>query len=134
MKETISKAPSGRPARKPVGARNKLEILNKDPHKAYRLIDSDPARIHQFLSAGYEIEDLKAHLPGSQLRVDSPGVVDNALAVGGGARHVLVSIDRELYDADQRAKQVYLDETEEAISKPKTSDGQYGTVKIGDKA
>lgn len=128
MKESVSKAPSGRPARKRVNTRNRLEIINKDPNKVYRLIDNEPARIYQFQQMGYEIEDIKAHLPGSE-RVDAGMIADNSIPVGGGKRQVLVAINKDWYDEDQREKQKEVDKTEDALKSP-TSDGFYGKVTI----
>lgn len=128
MKESIAKAPSGRPSRKRVTSRNRLEIINKDPNKVYRLIDNEPARIYQFQQMGYEIQDVKAHLPGSE-RVDAAMVADNSIPVGGGKRQVLVAIDKQWYDEDQREKMKTVDESEEALKSP-SSDGFYGSIKI----
>jgi hypothetical protein len=128
MKESTSKAPSGRPQRKRVTSRNRLDIINKDPDKVYRLIDNDPARIYQFQQMGYEIQDVKQHLPGAE-RVDAALIADNSIPVGGGKRQVLVAINKDWYEEDQREKQKSVDESEAAL-KPKTSDGFYGDIKI----
>lgn len=129
-KESIAKAPSGRPKRKSVGIRNRLEIINKDPDRVYRLIDADPARIYQFDQTGYRVETIKDHLPGAE-RIDSNLIMDNSIPVGGGKRQVLVSIDKDWYEEDQRAKMAAVDETEEAIKNtPTTTEGFYGKVTI----
>jgi hypothetical protein len=123
-----NKKPSGRPVRKPVGARNRLEIINKEPGREYRLIDSDPARVNQFLQAGYRVEEVKNFLPGAE-RLGQGSLVDNALPVGGGSKQLLVSIEKEFYEQDQKEKIQRVKQTEEAI-KPNTSDGFYGKVSI----
>lgn len=127
MTEKTNK-PSGRPVRRPVGARNRLEIINKEPGREYRLIDSDPARVHQFLEAGYRVEQVKDFLPGSE-RLGQGSIVDNALPVGGGSKQLLVSIEKEYFEQDQKEKMLRVKATEEAI-KPNTSDGFYGKVSI----
>lgn len=125
VKET-QKAPSGRPQRKAVGTRNRLEIINRDPNRSYRLISSDPARVYQFTEAGYRVENIADFLPGSQ-RLGEAGVTDNSLPVGGGARHVLVSLEREFFEEDQKAKAARVDATEASI---KPSDEYFGKVEI----
>lgn len=127
MKEQ-SKQPSGRPVRKPVGARNRLEIINKEPGREYRLIDSDPARVHQFTEAGYRVEQIKDFLPGAN-RLSQDSTLDNSIPVGGGSKQILVSIEREFYEQDQKAKEEHVKATEAGI-KPNTSDGFYGKVSI----
>ncbi len=125
-KEAIAKAPSGRVKRKPVGQRQRLEIINREPGRVYRLIDSDQYRVEMFKDAGYRVEDINNHVYRS--RLDQGGKSDNVLHVGGGKTQVLVSIEQEYYDEDQAAKQAQIDAAEAAIKKP--SEGQYGKVSI----
>ena len=127
MKESISKAPSGRPARIPVGIRNRLELINQDPNRVYRLISASPARIHQFVQAGWKVEKATDFVLGGH-RLDVASSTDNSIPVGLGDRQVLVSIERELYDEDQKAKAAKVDATEAALKRP--SDGFYGKVEI----
>lgn len=123
-----TKAPSGRPSRKRVTERNRLQIINKAPDKEYRLIDNEPARIYQFQQNGWEIVNIKDHLPGAE-RVDSALVQDNSIPVGGGKRQVLMAIDKDWYDEDQRSKLEEVHQREAALQ-PNTSDGFYGKVEI----
>lgn len=127
MTESVSKKPSGRPKRIPVGTRNRLEIINKEPGREYHLIDATPGRIQQFLDGGYRVETLEKHLPGSQ-RVESGSTTDNVLHVGGGQKQILVSIEKEYYEEDQKAKQRKVDESEAGLKN--LSDGQYGKINI----
>jgi hypothetical protein len=92
------------------------------------LINADPDRITQFEEGGYRIEEVKKHILGGQ-RTDVPTPTDNSIPVGGGARQVLVSIDKEFYDEDQAKKQEIVDAREAGI-KPNTSEGEYGSPKI----
>jgi len=126
MKEPIAKAPSGRPVRQPVGTTNRLEIINKDPDRVYRLIDSSPSRLSQFERAGYRVENVNEHIPG--LRISVPNPTDNTLHVGGGKQQILVSIEKEFYEEDQRAKRKRTLDMEEAMKTP--SEGFYGKVTI----
>jgi hypothetical protein len=111
-------------ARRPVGLANRLEIINKDPGREYRLVDALPHRMYQFEQAGWRLEDLSEHVPGYK-RVDNPTSVDNALMVGAGQQQVLMSIEKELYEEDQAAKRARNKELEDSL-KPKNSDGMYG--------
>jgi len=134
MKEPIAKAPSGRPKRIPVSTRDKLNIVNKDPNRQYRLIDSSPARIKQFEDGGWKVENIGEHLYGG-LRADQGAKVDNNLHVGGGQTHVLVSIDNAWFEEDQRAKAAVVAKTEESMKMKvrkdqPTSDGKYGELSI----
>jgi hypothetical protein len=103
---------------------NRLEIINKEPDRVYRLINLDPTRIWRFEQAGWRVEDLEKHLAGSQ-RASIPTVIDNAIMVGGGQKQVLMSIEREYFDEDQAALKERQDELERSL-KPRNSDGMYG--------
>jgi hypothetical protein len=126
-KTTTTKAPV-RPQRKPVGTRQRLQIINQASDRSYRLIDATPERIQEFEDAGYRIEKVKDHMVGGQ-RVDVPASEDNAIAVGGGKKQILVSIERDYYEEDQAKKQRGVDAKEAGI-KANSSDGQYGEVKL----
>lgn len=117
--------------RKPVGLRNRLAVVNEDPNREYRLINNEPARLAQFEEGGYRVEDIEKHMPGSRKGTKGSNV-DNVMHVGGGQTQVLVSIEKELYDEDQRVKQAKVDAME-ASMKNKTAEslqGFYGDIKI----
>lgn len=114
--------------RRPVGTANRLEFVNLDPDRKYRLVNAEPARIHIFEMAGYRIENLEDHLPG-YTRLDTASALDNVLQVGGGQKQILMSIEKEYFDEDQDSKQRKLDEIEESM-KPKISEGMYGDIII----
>jgi len=126
--ENKTKAPV-RPKRKPVGTRQRLQIVNTDPDRAYRLIDATPDRIAMFEEAGYRIEPIKSHLVGGQ-RTDVPSATDNSISVGGTKKQILVSIEREFYEEDQDEKSKVVDAKEAGIKNPQASEGQYGQVKL----
>jgi hypothetical protein len=126
VKEATSKSPSGRLKRKSGAARDRLVITNKDPDRVYRIISSDPSRIHEFEQMGYRIENIADHLP-KGLRTDQGSTADNSLPVGAGRNHILVSLDKDEYDAAQKDKAEHVDSTEAAM-KPNISEGQYGHV------
>lgn len=114
--------------RRPIGTMNRLEFVNLDPERKYRLVNADPARIALFEMAGYRIEKLEDFLPGYS-RLDSASAQDNVLQVGGGQKQVLMSIEQEYYDEDQAAKIRKIDEIEAAM-KPKISEGMYGDILV----
>lgn len=126
--ETKLKLPV-RPKRKPVATRQRLEFLNLDPNRSYRLIDATPERIQAFEDAGYKIEEVKSHVRGGQ-RTDVATPVDNMLPVGSGKRQLLVSIEKEYYDEDQEAKAREIDEKEAGIKNP--PEGFTGSVKLSE--
>lgn len=121
-------AEAARPAtprvRRPLSKSNRLEIINQEPDRVYRMVNLDSTRIWRFEQAGWRVEDLAKHLPVSE-RVSLPALTDNAISVGGGQKQVLMSIERELYDEDQAAKLERQRELERSL-KPKNSDGMYG--------
>ena len=126
----LAPAEAGSPAtppkrvRRPLRKSNRLEIINKDPNRIYRLVNMDPSRLWRFEEAGWRIEDVARHLSGSE-RASLPTITDNAIMVGGGQKQVLMSIEKEFYDEDQQAKLMRNQEVETAL-KPKNSDGMYG--------
>ena len=77
MEKVTTKTPE-RPERKPVAARQRLNFVNTDPNRQYRIIDADDARLAQFTDAGYRIEDIKKHVLGGQ-RTDVPAPTDNTI-------------------------------------------------------
>jgi hypothetical protein len=127
MEKVTTKAPV-RPKRKPVGIRNRLSFINTDPTREYRIIDATPDRIAQFEEGSWRIENIRDFILGGQ-RTDIPTPVDNSIAVGGGKRQILVSIEKDLYKEDQAEKQAMVDAREAGI-KPQKSEGQYGEVKL----
>jgi hypothetical protein len=133
MKEAISKAPSGRPTREPVGTRNRLKVYNEDPNYKYRWVvdyDGTGDRIEQFKLAGYEVCPKGLHKVGDA-RVSQPAAQGSSetLSAGGGQKAVLMRQKKEYYDEDQKAKADRVDASEAALKQQK-SDGFYGKVSV----
>lgn len=130
MKESISKSPSGRVQRTPVGTRNVLSVRGKDPDKAYRIVNDDPDRIEQFKAAGYEVVLAKDVQVGDK-RVDgtSPEGSAASVSVGGGKKGVVMAIRKDWYDEDQKAKLNKIKELEDT-TRADSLDGNYGDIKI----
>jgi hypothetical protein len=132
MKEAISKAPSGRPTRQPVGLRNRLKVHNQDPNYVYRWVvdyDGTGDRIEEFKLAGYEICPKDAHKMDARANSPSAEGSSETLSVGGGQKAVLMRQKRENYDEDQKEKSNRVDESEKALKKPNL-DGSYGKVNL----
>jgi hypothetical protein len=127
--KTVNKAPSGRPARKPVGFRNRLAVHGKEPGFEYRWINTNADggdRVSIMEEAGYE-KVSKSGVRAANGRVDASALGSFETVPGGsGDTLVLMRIKQEYYDEDQRAKQVRVDETERA--QKRTPDGFYGKI------
>ncbi len=135
-KEAIAKAPSGRPARRTTGTRNKFEYINKDPNYVYRVaVDSDKTgdRLETLKDMGYEHAPAGIHRMGNA-RVDgdsNQGTIETQNA-GNGATGYLMRIKREWYEDDQKEKAARIEATEQGLKTPST-DGTYGSIKINEK-
>jgi hypothetical protein len=132
-KEAISKAPSGRPVRQPVGLRNRMKITQGNPNKVQRWVvdyDGTGDRIAAFKEGGYtHVESSKNSLKDSRVDNTSPEGSFEQRSVGGGQKAYLMEIDRDLYEQDQVAKQAHVRKTEEALKRPPV-EGSYGTISI----
>ena len=129
-KETISKAPAGRPKRIPVGSRNRLDVIGKDPNFVYRIVNDVDDRIERFKQAGYELVDVnEARLSSQRVGAGTPEGTMASMPVGMGTTGYLVKIPKDWYEDDQRTKQVQIEASEESIKKPNI-DGAYGEIKI----
>jgi hypothetical protein len=133
MKEAISKSPSGRPTREPVGLRNRLTVYNSDPNYQYRWVvdyDGTGDRIEQFKLAGYEPVPKGLHKIGdSRVNASSQEGSTEVLSVGGGQKAILMRQKKEWYEEDQKQKADRLDKLENALREPNV-DGKYGKVSI----
>lgn len=133
MKEAISKAPSGRPNREPVGLRNRLTVHSADPNYVYRWVvdyDGTGDRIEQFKRAGYEPVPKGLHKIGdSRVNIGSEAGSMEVLSVGNGQKAVLMRQSKEFYDEDQKRKAGHIDALEESLRNPNV-DGKYGKVSI----
>lgn len=129
-KEAISKAPSGRVKRVPVGTRNVLTVEGKDPNFHYRIINDQGDRVQEFLDAGYEIVDAKTHRVGDKRAGQAtPEGSVSQISLGLGDKGYLVRIKKEWYEEDQAAKQAKVKAIEET-TKQKALDGTYGKLEI----
>lgn len=129
-KEAISKAPSGRVSRTPVGQRNILNVKNKDPNFVYRIVNDVDDRVAQFVEAGYElIDDDKVTVGDKRVNQASSLGSKKRVSVGGGTQAVVMRIRREWYDEDQASKLAQVKEIERA-TKETALNGTYGELKL----
>ena len=129
-KETISKAPAGRPKRIPVGSRNRLDVIGKDPNFVYRIVNDVDDRIERFKQAGYELVDVnESRLSSQRVGTGTPEGTMASMPVGMGTTGYLMKIPKDWYEEDQKTKQVQIEASEESIKKPNI-DGAYGEIKI----
>jgi len=130
VKEAISKAPSGRVTRTPIGRRNILTVKGKDPAYVYRVVNDTGDRVQAFLDAGYEmVKDQEVRVGDKRVDRTSPEGTISQLSVGQGVKAYVMRISKEWYEEDQAAKQKYVNEVE-AATKAKALDGNYGTLEI----
>lgn len=129
-KEAISKAPSGRPSRTPVGQRNILTVKGKDPNYEYRIVNDEDDRISQFLEAGYElVADNDAAVGDKRVNAATSLGSSKEISVGQGMKARLMRIKKEWYEEDQARKLAHVAEIERA-TKEKALDGTYGDLKL----
>lgn len=128
--KTVNKAPSGRPKRQPVGHRNRLTVVDKDPNYVYRWVNASadggdrPAILAE---SGYEYVQ-KSSVREGNIRVANGGPLGayETTPGGGGDTLVLMRQKREYYEEDQASKQQRVDLTDRA--QHRTPDGLYGSI------
>lgn len=129
-RETISKSPRGRPARTPVGKRQKLFVKGKDPEFEYRFVNDTDSRIDAFLDAGWTIDEAKNVKIGDK-RVDVPTSegAKAQVSVGSGMKAFLMKIPKEFYAEDQATKQAAINELEGTMKNDALA-GNYGKLDL----
>lgn len=130
-KEAIAKAPERRPRRTPIGTRQILSVMGKDPDYEYRFVNDTGDRVQAFLDNGWEKTPAKSVRVGDK-RVNSPTPEgsDTVASVGGGQKSFLLRIKKDWYEEDQAAKQDAVNATEEA-TREQALNGTYGKLDIG---
>ena len=130
MARTTKTAEAGRPVRTPLGQRNKLSVKGIEPGYQYRFVNDTEDRIAAFQDAGYELVDASTVRVGDK-RIDTatPEGSKAQISAGKGTKAFLMRIKEDWYKEDQKAKQDFIDEQENAI-KTKTPGADYGSVSI----
>lgn len=130
MKETINKAPQERVKRVPVSARNRLEVIGKDPDFVYRIVNDVDDRIERFKQAGYEpVNVSEARMATQRVGQGTSEGTIASMPMGQGINGILMKIPKEYYEEDQKAKAEKIEASEQSIKKPDI-DGTYGEIKI----
>lgn len=128
--EALSKAPSGRVSRTPVGRRNILTVQGRDPNYHYRIVNDIDDRVAEFQEAGYEIVSREAVQVGDKRVNNASSLGSNKhISVGQGTKAFVMRIRKDWFDEDQAAKQAGVDEIERA-TKEKALNGTYGKIDI----
>lgn len=129
-KDALSKEPSGRPQRTPVGQRNILTVKGKDPSYVYRIVNDVDDRISQYKEAGYEIVPDTSVAVGDK-RVNAASSVGSGkqISVGQGTKAFVMRIRKDWYEEDQAAKLTQVAAVEQA-TREKALDGTYGDLKL----
>lgn len=128
-RELVTKSPSGRVKRTPLGQRNRLTVKDKDPNFHYRIVNtttgSGSDRIQEFKEAGWTVVDTEV----GDKRVDTTSGLGKTseISVGNGVKALVMRIPREYHDEDQAAKMAYLKEQEETMYQDAKAD--YGSIK-----
>lgn len=129
-RELVSKSPSGRVKRTPIGQRNVLTVKDKDPNYHYRIVNTTDGkgnadRIEKFKAAGYEVVGAEV----GDKRVDSNSGLSTTseFSVGNGIKAVVMRIPKEYYEEDQAAKMGQIKAQEETMYQDAKAD--YGSIK-----
>lgn len=130
-KESISKSPSGRVTRTPVGSRNVLSVRGKEAGFEYRVVNDDSDRIEQFKAAGYEVVLAKDVTIGDKrVSATSPEGSAASVSVGDGKKGVVMRIREDWYKEDQSAKQRAVSELESTTKQDAIDGSGYGKLEI----
>jgi hypothetical protein len=122
-----------RARRSTVTERSPLNVTNKDSNREYRIVNDTGDRVSMFIDRGWRVEDdPKITVGARRIGAASQQASPIQVSVGGGTKAYLMSIEKEFYDEDQKAKQDEVDETERQI-KERALDGTYGKLEINRK-
>lgn len=113
------------------GRRNKLTIAGKEPGFEYRIVNDDDDRVMDLQERGYEIVTHEAKVGDKRVGIPKKEGTPVQISVGGGKKAYLMRQKKEWYDEDQAAKQVEVDELENALKGNSSSD--YGKLEINKK-
>jgi hypothetical protein len=128
MEITVSKdarPDRSKPARTPLGTRNRLTFKNLDPDYVYRVINDKDDRLKRATDGGYEFVESTESL-GDKMAAEATKMGKNvSKPVGHGVTGYLMRIKKEWYEEDQKNKQSQVNATEQTM-KPNKSKEEYG--------
>ena len=126
--------PVNRPTRTPVHKRNKITVADQNPNKKLRWVMDEEDRVQAFKDACYTPVQKPTKVGDN--RADSASQIGSVVErpAGGGKRMILMEIDRELFDEDQRDKEKALRKTESTLKPSVDEDNAenpfYGSAQI----
>jgi hypothetical protein len=132
-RERITENKPQRPTRVPLQEqRNKLTVEGRDPNRVYRWVNDVDDRIAKFKMAGYIVEEAKNVKVGDPSLETGQSTTSSIVEknVGGRIKAILMSQDKEDYEADQKAKQREVEELEAAMHRDNQAASDYGNVEM----
>lgn len=117
--------------RTPIGGRNILNVIGKDPSYEYRIVNDVGDRIAVMQERGYEIDsDNKIKVGDRRVANPTASGSPNQVSVGGGTKAFVMRIKKDWYEEDQKEKMKQVDATEQTIRSEASQTGMYGKVEL----
>lgn len=131
-KEVAKNVAPQRMERKPIGGVNyKLTVTGQEAGFHYAWINDD--QVDERLDNGFEFVTHAVRVGTKHIDVSKMQGAKIQRNVGGGVIAYLMRIPQEFYDADMRAQQGLVDQSEEQLAHDINSNGLNGSLQIGDK-
>lgn len=121
-----------RPRRTPLGKRNRLDVKNKEPGFAYRIVNDNDDRIERLQEEDWElVPEAKVGAIGDR-RVDNTSSLGSQsyFSVGKGVKAVVMRKREEWHKDDQTAKLQEIKELEETMRQEAKKKSDYGDLNL----
>lgn len=105
-----------------------LKVEGKDPNRVYRIFNDTGTRLQQQVEYGWDIVSSEEVKIGTRSDVGAGTRASITVDRTEGTQGVVMSIPKEWYEEDQRAKQDKIDEKESQLFKQDETQGNYGKV------
>jgi len=114
------------------GTRNRLNVRGKEDGYQYRIVNDIDDRVQTFQEMGYEIVS-DSNVQVGDKRVANPTKEGSPVqvSVGQGIKAFVMRQKNEWFEADQKAKQVQVNELESSMKRDAKALGLDGDLKIG---
>lgn len=114
--------------------RDKMTVANRDPDYAYRWVNDVEDRVDRFKLGGYILENDPKQIGDSATEqgINRTSSITEKF-VGNKTKAVLMKIHKDLYEADQLAKQKVVDESDAAMKRDAEQSSDYGSLKVSRK-
>lgn len=122
-----------RPKRTPLHEqRNKLTVEGRDPERVYRWVNDVDDRIEKFKLGGYRVEADQALQVGDAVVEEGINRTSSVLEknVGGKTKAILMSTQKDWYEADQAAKQEIVNQSDLAMRRDAQDKSDYGDLVV----